>query len=85
MDSTEKFEIERDMLLVRQSYFGKEWMYNKPGCDSKIDRSEDVPGRTPQIMQILRCRAAASPNPLLAPVLTTIFPSMLLLVTLPSR
>lgn len=39
--------------LARQIYFGKKWLKDKFGYDATVYWSEDVPGRTPQEMQIL--------------------------------
>ncbi len=39
--------------LARQIYFGKKWLEDKLGYDATVYWSEDVPGRTPQEMQIL--------------------------------
>lgn len=40
--------------LARQIYFGKKWLEQEFGYDADVYWSEDVPGRTPQEMQILR-------------------------------
>ncbi len=39
--------------LARQLYFGKKWLKDELGYDATVYWSEDVPGRTPQMMQIL--------------------------------
>ncbi len=40
--------------LVRQMYFGAKWLEDEFGYHPEVYWSEDVPGRTPQMMQILR-------------------------------
>ncbi len=40
--------------LARQIYFGAKWLEDEFGYYPKVYWSEDVPGRTPQMMQILR-------------------------------
>jgi len=39
--------------LCRQLYFGKKWLKDEFGYNATVYWSEDVPGRTPQMMQIL--------------------------------
>jgi alpha-mannosidase len=39
--------------LARQMYFGAKWLKDEFGYDATVYWSEDVPGRTPQMMQIL--------------------------------
>ncbi len=39
--------------LARQIYFGRKWLNHEFGYDADVYWSEDVPGRTPQEMQIL--------------------------------
>ncbi len=39
--------------MARQMYFGAKWLKDEFGYDATVYWSEDVPGRTPQMMQIL--------------------------------
>jgi len=78
--------LQQRMASMRNG-FGDEWFmaFGAPShllsCRAEQDLVDvDVLGLTDRETSCERCRAVASPSPLLAPVMTTTLPAMLLLV-----